>query len=715
MQHLYDLIIIGGGPAGITAGIYAARKRLDTLLVTKDFFGQVAKTSQVDNYPGFYGIVGIDLTKKFKEHLKKFARPPSASPSGDGRQGIEIQEGNEVTKVEKNKNNFLVKTEQGKEFLTKSVIVASGRDPRPLEVPGEKELIGRGVSYCSVCLPPEESIVVNNSLKKIGEIGIAHKVLTMDGSFQDITQIMTRDYEGEMMNIKPRFFREPVRLTPNHPVLAAKVERVPHQGILKDIAEPRWRKAGELTTEEAVLYPIISEIKDIEKIRFSEILGVEVKNGKVRNNQETYTSHRISDEIPVNEKFLRLAGYYLAEGSLGRHEVIFYFNKNEKEYIDDVKNLVQDLFSLNVYLKTVGGVTRISVFSKLIKDLFYLLFGKKAPNKKIPHWMLFLPREKQKEVIKGHYRGDGHLGHKEFCIVTTSRTLAYQVRDILLRFGIIPSVEKREKEKLNKIPGEIGGRKIRFNTDKYHIRIKGPSLEKMSEILGIHHPEIDRRKFICHSAWIKGNYLYLPIREIKREKYRGKVCNLAVGGSNTYVAKNFIVHNCDSPFFQDKNVAVIGGGNAGFEAALDLAKYAKRIFIFERSEKVLADAILQEQCEKEKKIELHFNKEVKEIKGPGKVQALRYQDLVTKKTFQVPISGVFVQIGSVPATGFLKGLVEFNEQDEVKVDFETCQTSTPGIFAAGDVNDGRWKQIVIAAGEGCRAALAAFQYLQRNQ
>ena len=303
-SNVYDLIIIGGGPAGIAAGIYAARKRLRTLLLTGDFIGQVGKTGQVDNYLGFFEISGMNLMKKFEDHLRKFE--------------IEIREGEKVTKVEKSQKNFLVKTEKGKEFLAKSVIAATGRDPRPLEVPGEKEFIGRGVSYCSIC---------------------------------------------------------------------------------------------------------------------------------------------------------------------------------------------------------------------------------------------------------------------------------------------------------------------------------------------------------------------------------------------------------DAPFFKEKSVAVIGGGNSGFEAALDLAKYAKRIFIFERSDKIIADEILQEQVSREKKIEIHLNKELKKIEGKEKVQDIGYQDIETGKTFQVPIDGVFVKIGTIPATGFLKGLVEFNEVDEIKVDFQTCQTSTPGIFAAGDINDGKWKQIVIAAGEGCRAALAAYEYL----
>ena len=306
MNKIYDLIIIGGGPAGITAGIYAARKKIKILLIAKDFIGQIGKTNEVDNYPGFSKISGLDLMKKFEEHLKKFS--------------FEIKK-QKVIKVGKIQQGFAVKTEEKEEFLTKTIIVATGRDPRPLEAEGEKEYIGRGVSYCSIC---------------------------------------------------------------------------------------------------------------------------------------------------------------------------------------------------------------------------------------------------------------------------------------------------------------------------------------------------------------------------------------------------------DGPFFQNKAVAVIGGGNSGFEAALDLVKYAKRIFIFEKSEKIIADEILRDRAKKEKKIEIHTNTEIKKIEGNNKVQDLIYQDLKTRKTYQVPTDGVFIQIGSIPATGFLKDLVEFNQTDEIKVDFETCATSCSGIWAAGDVNNGEWKQIIIAASDGARAALAVYEYLQKN-
>ncbi|MDD4990389.1 MAG: FAD-dependent oxidoreductase [Candidatus Pacebacteria bacterium] len=171
---------------------------------------------------------------------------------------------------------------------------------------------------------------------------------------------------------------------------------------------------------------------------------------------------------------------------------------------------------------------------------------------------------------------------------------------------------------------------------------------------------------------------------------------------------------CDAPFFKDKQVAVVGGGNAGFEAALDLAKYAKKIFIFEKSQKVLADEMLQEQGKATGKIEILLEKELIKIEGQGKVQAIIYKDIKTQKTFQQPMNGIFVHIGSVPATGFLGKLVDFNKNNEIKVHSKTLQTSQKGIFAAGDCNDLKWKQMIIAAGQGAVAALAVYEYLQNN-
>jgi len=171
---------------------------------------------------------------------------------------------------------------------------------------------------------------------------------------------------------------------------------------------------------------------------------------------------------------------------------------------------------------------------------------------------------------------------------------------------------------------------------------------------------------------------------------------------------------CDSPLFSNKTVAVVGGGNSAFEATIFLAKIAKKIYILEYGEKVGADEVNQEIVKKIGKVEVLTNVALKQIKGNQFVNSIVYQDRKTQKLNTLKVEGVFVEIGSQPATSFVKNLVEFNQKDEIKVEFETYQTKTAGLFAVGDVNVGKAKQIITACGEGAKAALAAYEYLQLN-
>lgn len=172
---------------------------------------------------------------------------------------------------------------------------------------------------------------------------------------------------------------------------------------------------------------------------------------------------------------------------------------------------------------------------------------------------------------------------------------------------------------------------------------------------------------------------------------------------------------CDGPLFKNKIIAVIGGGNAGFEAALFMANYAQKIYILETGPIIKADKWNQEEVRESEKIEVITNAAVKEINGKTLVDSLTYVDLISKAKKTLQVAGVFVEIGCQPATSLAKGLVEFNKRDEIEVEPETLQTKTPGFFAAGDVNAGFYKQIVTAAGEGCKAALAAYEYLRKNK
>ena len=190
---------------------------------------------------------------------------------------------------------------------------------------------------------------------------------------------------------------------------------------------------------------------------------------------------------------------------------------------------------------------------------------------------------------------------------------------------------------------------------------------------------------------------------------------LEVPGEKEFIGKgvSYCV-TCDGPFYHGKDVVIIGGGNAGFEAALSLANFAKKIYILERGNKALADEENQERAQKTAKIEVITSADIKKIEGGDFVSSIAYQDLNSKETKELKVEGVFVEIGYQPATSFVKNLVDFNKKDEIIVDPNTGETKTPGLFAAGDVDDSAYKQVVIAAGEGAKAAMSVSIYLQEK-
>ena len=169
--------------------------------------------------------------------------------------------------------------------------------------------------------------------------------------------------------------------------------------------------------------------------------------------------------------------------------------------------------------------------------------------------------------------------------------------------------------------------------------------------------------------------------------------------------------HCDGPFFKGKDVAVIGGGNSGIEAAIDLAGIVKSVTVFEFMPTLKADQVLIDQAEKRDNITLLKNVATKQILSKdGKVSAIEYIDRETDEVTQLPLAGVFVQIGLVPNSQFLDGVVDTTKHGEIIIN-EKGQTSQAGIFAAGDVTTVPYKQIVVAMGEGSKASLAAFDYL----
>lgn len=191
---------------------------------------------------------------------------------------------------------------------------------------------------------------------------------------------------------------------------------------------------------------------------------------------------------------------------------------------------------------------------------------------------------------------------------------------------------------------------------------------------------------------------------------------LEVEGEKEFIGKGVsYCALCDGPIFHDKTVAVVGGGNSAFETALFLSNYVKKIFILEFSAEVKADEENQKLVLNTGKAEIITSAKVLKIEGDKFVNSLTYYDLIKKQENKIKIDGVFIEIGYAPATAFVKNLVDFSERDEIITDLESYATKTPGLFAAGDCNKGKYKQIIAAAGEGAKAALSAYEYLQKTK
>jgi NADH-dependent peroxiredoxin subunit F len=169
--------------------------------------------------------------------------------------------------------------------------------------------------------------------------------------------------------------------------------------------------------------------------------------------------------------------------------------------------------------------------------------------------------------------------------------------------------------------------------------------------------------------------------------------------------------HCDGPLFKGKKVAVIGGGNSGIEAAIDLAGIVEHVTVLEFASTLRADAILLRKARSLPNILILTDAQTTAIEGDGsKVSTLRYRDRNDGAEHQLELSGVFVQIGLVPNSDPVKDLLELNRMGEIVVGSKG-ETSVPGIFAAGDVGNSPYKQIIIAMGSGANAALGAFEYL----
>jgi len=282
----------------------------------------------------------------------------------------------------------------------------------------------------------------------------------------------------------------------------------------------------------------------------------------------------------------------------------------------------------------------------------------------------------------------------------------------------------RQRMKTLLITKEFGGQMAKKATEVCNY----PGFEKISgmDLIGKFVEHLEKQESVeiefLEAEKIEKEDDIFTVTTTKNSKLQGKAVIIATGadprpleaiGEKEFIGKGVgYCVTCDGPIFKNKDIAIVGGGNAGLEAALFMTNYAKKIYVLEFGPEIKADGENKKEAEKQDKIEIITNAAVKEIKGETMVGSLVYQDNISKENKTLQVEGVFIEIGSQPATALAKGLVDFTKRDEIVVEFETFKTKTPGLFAAGDNNSGPYKQIITAAGEGCKASLAVYDYLR---
>jgi alkyl hydroperoxide reductase subunit F len=191
---------------------------------------------------------------------------------------------------------------------------------------------------------------------------------------------------------------------------------------------------------------------------------------------------------------------------------------------------------------------------------------------------------------------------------------------------------------------------------------------------------------------------------------------LKVPGEDRLIGKGIFYSTLfNAPFFKGKAVVVVGGGNSAVQAINELLKFTKEIYVIDIAKELIGDEIMKERIKKNQCVKIFSNCKVSEITGKDAVQAIKFANVKTGENFEKAVKGVVVLIGLEPSLDFkLPRGVKLTARKEIDVD-QNCLTKVPGLFAAGDVADVKWKQIIVAAGEGAKAALSAYDYLMNKK
>lgn len=393
--------------------------------------------------------------------------------------------------------------------------------------------------HCFGCFPPGTPIYTAGGLKTIEDVRKGELVMTHLGKMRPVLRELVRYYRGEMMEVFTRKSGESVTMTSDHEVFVIRAKKCKQKNRETRLCQHRCKqycpdkyflnykvekiRAGDLGNSDYMLFPVDFSVRDVGQIQVSDYLNRKLYRlgPRIANIQK---------KIVLDEKFLKLIGYWIAEGSSHRAYIRFSIGDHEMVFAEDIIKLTKQVFGFEAKIHRRNNKDKtgleITVCNSNLANLFENLCGKGAANKHVPQGWENLPFRKQRILLEAIFRGDGHTsrGNKKSragyrSITTISRQLSWQIKNILLRQNIIPSI-----------------RVTKETTDKH----------------GVHHRpaykifwfEIPQANYA--DWWKDGrtNYAIYPVRKIIRSHFVGKVYNLTVSNIHSYVTQNFAVGNC---------------------------------------------------------------------------------------------------------------------------------------------------------------------------
>jgi len=444
------------------------------------------------------------------------------------------------------------------------------------------DILSKEVVAQNWCFAPETKIVCDGNMKDIKDIKIGDNVLTHKNRFRKVLSVSKRKITDTICLLKTNYSNIEIKVTGGHLFYVANNLREPQKkSWKKNYKKPRfvWKKVEELNRNDFLYLPRYNIEKSIDELDI------------IYKNKKKYTNFSDSLNIKLTNNIMKLIGLYIAEGHHCEGEnskqskypgwknqyVGFSFGKKERELAKFVIDVFKEEFDYITKPLYRESTIEFNIGKRVICK-FFSQFSNNANSKKIPPWVINLPKEKLIHLVKGMIEGDGCLLKNRVTYSTVSKELAYQLRLILMKLGILSSIKNYGRCKSS----YINGREIISRYDRYNLTISGDAGRELSKLIDL--PYDCGKKTSGNFGYVGYDYFLIPIINIKKLDYKGEVYNLEVEEDNSYCTFQGVAHNCRIKHLAGKSMTAqelcTRYLSVGDEAmAKKLADYQKELYL----------------------------------------------------------------------------------------------------------------------------------------